>query len=172
MTGARPILFSAPMVLAILSGQKTQTRRLCRPDRDCSFRAGDALWVREAWRLCEAGLSYQAAGGHECYFDVLYPADLEVRRFHVSKELFHGIQPSGRTRPSIHMPRALSRLSLNVTGLDLEQLQSISEADANAEGFRSVAEFRTLWDSLNAKRGAGWHANPWVWKLSFEVAPL
>ncbi len=81
-------------------------------------------------------------------------------------------------RPSIHMPRAASRITLEITGVRVEKLQEISEADAMAEGATPVLVppdggsaphvegFRVLWESIN---GAGsWDANPWVWVLEFR----
>jgi hypothetical protein len=54
----------------------------------------------------------------------------------------------------------------------VERWQAISYADARAEGIRAydeVAEYRDLWNELNAKRGYSWQTNPWVWALSFSV---
>lgn len=167
----RPILFSAPMVRAILDGRKTQTRRVVKlrngqympPSekadingwrqmlRNCPYgQPGDRLWVREthfdAKRLNEGR--------------ILYRADGDVSRF-------------GWT-PSIHMPRSASRITLEVTGVRVERLQDISEADAVAEGVvweqgqTAINVFETLWESIN---GAGsWDANPWVWVVEFKRA--
>lgn len=98
-----------------------------------------------------------------------------------------------RWRPSIHIPRWASRLTLRITDVRVQRVQEISEEDARAEGVEPepipahdpscmgdcrwcpVPEpswgegFRLLWDSINAKRGYGWDANPWVWALSFDV---
>lgn len=88
-------------------------------------------------------------------------------------------------RPSIYMPREAARLFLRVTDVQAERLQDISEEDALAEGVRpdppikmvdgkygsewsARDNFIELWDSLNAKRGFGWDANPWVWVYTFE----
>jgi hypothetical protein len=84
-----------------------------------------------------------------------------------------------RWRPSIHMPRWAARLFLRVTDVRLERVQDITEEGAIAEGVRGDEHdwadqptpsmcFSALWDSLNAKRGYGWDANPWVWVYKFE----
>jgi hypothetical protein len=68
------------------------------------------------------------------------------------------------------MPRWASRITLRVTRVGVERLQSISEEDARAEGVEPYGHiFERLWDSINAKRGYGWDVNPWVWVVSFEV---
>jgi hypothetical protein len=82
-------------------------------------------------------------------------------------------------KPSIHMPRWASRITLEITVVRVERVQDISEADAYAEGVDPdwtgsqgncpyTAAFANLWHGLNAKRGYGWDANPWVWVLTFK----
>jgi hypothetical protein len=144
----RPILFSAPMVRALLDGRKTQTRRLFKPQPvlheggDCSvnghrghvdylmreiapkhwcrIKAGDRLWVRESWKA-------------HSLFEGTAPRDLPKSRiFYLADP---GYSPSGsRGRPGIHMPRWASRLTLTVTDVRVQRLQDISEEDARAEG--------------------------------------
>lgn len=146
----RPILFSAPMVRALLAGTKTQTRReldvFCDeppayvedgmikaldPD-DQPYRwprthaVGDRLWVREAWRTFST-------------FDDEPPRNLDF--VHVWYEADAGYKPKiryphgrGRYRHGRFMPRWFSRLTLTVTAVRVERLQEISEADAIAEG--------------------------------------
>lgn len=161
-----PIIFSAPMVRALLAGRKTMTRRVAwRPskraigvltdpkDREAkpapwqSVRPADRLWVREAVAC-------------ECREAPIYSADLsEADRVH------------WKFRPSIHMPRWASRLTLIVGAVKIERLQEISHDDVEKEGINKIinwrGEFRVLWDSLH---GAGaWDANPEVVVLPFAV---
>lgn len=142
----RPILFSGPMVRAILSGEKTQTRRVIKPQYPtsaikCPYGvAGDLLWVRETFAENDVlPLSARPPG------EYIYRAD------------------------SVHdMPRRVSRIMLEITGIGVERVQDISEADAKAEGFSGIKEFLGLWNDINAKRGYGWGVNPFVWVVSFR----
>jgi hypothetical protein len=77
-------------------------------------------------------------------------------------------------KPSIHMPRWASRINLEITGVRVERLQDISEADAIAEGITAdflehiygPAGYRDLWESINGK--GSWDKNPWVWVIEFK----
>lgn len=125
---------------------------------------GDRLWVRETWALHVHAMS--ADRDEDGPF--VYAADGQRA---LSMRL------SSKWTPSIHMPRWASRITLEVTGVRVERLQDISEADAQAEGcaFPLAYEgpdppYRTayarLWESIN---GAGsWDANPWVWVVEFK----
>jgi hypothetical protein len=160
----RPILFSGPMVRAILAGTKTQTRRVIAPVQpredgrwpagrdpldDSPFRRGGTLWVRETWQWNTPPSGY------------IYRAD------DIAGHIDSG------WRPSIFMPREACRLRLEVTDVRVQRLQDISEEDAEDEGVQPSemalsprAAFERLWDSINAKR-APWDSNPWVWCVSF-----
>ena len=97
--------------------------------------------------------------------------------FHADPD--HGWQDYwGNWKPSIHMPRWASRMTLTVTDVRVQRLQQISGADSIDEGVKPVigqnaksgkGVFRDLWDSLNADRGFGWETNPWVAAYTFTV---
>ncbi|MFL1405413.1 hypothetical protein ACJO2E_08730 [Marinobacter sp. M1N3S26] len=126
---------------------------------------GDRLWVRETWRqfnaIDECGCS-ESPCGCPCTDTVLY------RATHDDGE--------SKWRPSIHMPRWASRITLEITDVRVERLQDISVADAKAEGGpthgHSGAEisyrrgFRHLWSQINGPDS--WDANPWVWVIEFR----
>ena len=191
----KPILFSTEMIRAILDGRKTQTRRVIKPQFSKLFhivnrtailtnrifrksnqfiycpygKVGNRLWVRETWRkrYSDASIENKEDG-------IQYKADGLVF-----------IQPLWK--PSIHMPRWASRITLEITNIRVERVQEISEDDAQAEGCGiypeynsmrytflysegevSSANFRILWDSINAKRGYPWKSNPYVWVIEFK----
>jgi hypothetical protein len=180
----RPILFGPAMVRAILEGRKTQTRRAINPRwwrcldsedqrdrasalRQCPFGVpGDRLWVRETW----------AWPGEE---DVLYRASHQ----HIQDKMRSDpLYPQFNWRPSIHMPRWASRLTLEVTAVRVQRLQEISEEDAREEGASEVPiaidvvdghesryQFSRLWDSIHGE--GAWESNPWVWALTFRRLP-
>ena len=215
----RPILFSGEMVRAILDGRKTQTRRVVKmptalarigcsldtavanggflslrrdddsivnlacpygyPGDDVVGQQASRLWVREAlerhsiWRrsvLCGDGVYYRADGAVAIHSDATWAWQRDVL-------------------PSRFMPRGLSRITLEITNVRVERVQSISEEDAKAEGaaksggyeydtldgteWRGTnyrAGYRKMWDSINAKRGYSWESNPWVWVIEFRRA--
>lgn len=146
----RPILFSAPMVRALLAGTKTQTRRAWKVQPPPGIRVaivnnttkryggpGDRLWVRESLRAMR--------NDDDEIFAYAYAADgVRVRRdpglgaaFSDGMAFAHLARPGGV--PSIHMPRWANRITLNVTGVRVERLQAISGADAIAEGAPRLA---------------------------------
>lgn len=148
-----PILFSGPMVKALLEDRKTQTRRPIKP-RDahqCPYGSvGGILWVREAYTEDDAGFIYRA--DNEC------------------------IGNSVRWRPSIFMPRRASRITLTITDIKIQRLQDITEPQAMAEGVTLLCSsescrdaFRRTWDWLHKPYGlAGWDSNPLVWAIGFK----
>jgi hypothetical protein len=197
----RPILFKGEMVRAILEGRKTQTRRIVKPqprrvDGGVPFgdapawahaepgsmmmrcphgKLGDRLWVKENW-----------ATSHHC--DHLKPREIDSDwRIHYAAD---GQIGGLLKRSNIHMPRWASRITLEITGVRVERLQDISEADAKAEGVESLHDqfcvvekwlpktwetgdcgsnkfiFATLWQSINGD--GSWDANPFVWVVEFR----
>lgn len=183
----RPILFSAPVVRAILAGKKTMTRREVekRAALDClaagfepSFLAlpsnsdlcpysqpGDRLWVREAW----AQINVAQAPGESW---VVY------------RECDNRTDYGGPWKPSIHMRRRDSRILLEITSVRVERLQAISDEQCVAEdcglgpaaiGLKLTvppgaslprAMFAEVWQSING--ASAWDANPWVWVVEFK----
>lgn len=185
----RPILFSGPMVRAILEGRKTQTRRVVKPQPSepvtwgciggkgfgfiagdemlrCPYGVpGDRLWVRESF-------SYDARWRYEWWQetgerpDIWYWAD--------------GNPTDGdwtKPKPSIHMPRSASRITLEVKSVRVERLQDITPEDAEAEGIDEfmrekklggyyTTAFSRLWESINGP--GSWEQNPWVWVIEFS----
>ena len=129
----------------------------------CGYRLGDRLWVREAF-TCEG----QSEG------EALYRATVDEDTGYYAEEI-----AEIRWRPSIHMPRWASRITLTVTDVRVQRLQDISEADAVAEGadvaqLRMYPElgnarhwFRALWNDLHG--ADAWERNPWVVALTFTV---
>ncbi len=174
----RPILFSAPMVRALLAGTKTQTRRVATPKRsiepmtdECPYGApGDRLWVREAFMHEPADYCWEASVSIPCRPEVtVYRSDHDA-----------GESRGAGWKPSIHMPRALSRITLEITGVRVERLWQISEADARAEGAAPSdyergfdnwggVLYRKLWEQINGP--GSWDANPWVWVVEFKRVP-
>lgn len=184
----RPILFSSPMVRAILAGRKTQTRRVVeeRPRKDgvkmnmellksigvgcaCRFGAvGDRLWVRETWLpLWDSG-----AGFLTCLFPTGRENSPDAYKYRADGEAPTNF--GAKWRPSIHMPRDASRITLEITGVRVERLQEISEEDAIAEGCQcsgvpasltNRGAYAKLWESLHGP--GSWDANPWVWVIEF-----
>lgn len=139
---------------------------------------GDILWVRETWRPEE--LKESGPDGPEGLDGTRYKADGAFRSIENSREAsdlfgearYKFLKSGHEWRPSIFMPRWASRLTLRVTGVRVERVKDISEADARAEGVTAwvfVPEFKKLWDAINAKLGYSWESNPWVWVVEFEV---
>lgn len=157
-----PILMSRDMVLATLAGRKLQTRRLNR--RWLKVKAGDVLWVRECWGLFDT----QPSDGPE-NATIFYRATDGDRR-DLRFQLW---------RPSIHMPRWASRITLVATSdARLARLQDITGVEARAEGVgqvisggtfsdrEAVTAFRMLWNDIHSPDA--WDLNPEVVVLEFE----
>jgi hypothetical protein len=217
----RPILFSGPMVRAILEGRKTMTRRVINTGRfdqatwdisstsdgggifrlskddivfntPCGMPAksmqdkiircpygqpGDRLWVKETTVKVEdwgyQGPVYlESETGRQVVEDGLSPGWDDMTE----------VEPDEiKLRPSIYMTRSMARILLDITDVRVERVQDISDGDVaregvawssmqlgNRHGSPARDAFADLWDSINAKRGYGWDANPWVWVIEFK----
>ena len=181
----KPILFNTEMVRAILNGQKTQTRRIMKPqpmfytgrkyifkDSECPkkwkqcdniidtyrYQKGDILYVRETW----------SEGWEEGTY--IYKADDKLADnplFEYSTKLIY--------KPSIHMPKEAARIFLKVTNVRIANLQDIT--DGKKVGWKekmertAIQRFAEIWDKTIKKNELdmyGWRANPWVWVIEFE----
>ena len=154
--GEKPILFNTAMVRAILSGSKTQTRRLPSSsirnewlswdEYQCAvappgsileteegfykkhppYKEGDILYVRETWKQATGGTA-----GPGLFDTFLYKAD--------EPQDTTGLMVEGRWHPSIHMPKEAARIWLRVTNVRLQRLQDITSEDVDAEGCKEWA---------------------------------
>lgn len=184
-------------------------------------RIGDELWVREAWRI--VGWDFEESTCTIEYKDgakqVCELRDWEDKSFNeewlqsqivnmANKGILAVVDPENTTtdevfykwtgkenswKPSIHMPREASRICLEITGIRVERLCDISEADAVAEGIEildfynkdsyrdysyvskysihkyltnAIDSFHSLWNSINGAES--WRLNPWVWVIEFR----
>lgn len=133
------------------------------------YEVGDVLYVRETWRVAEAGypprhctIEYKAGGSEK--FDEIIET------------------PTVKWKPSIHMPKEAARLFLRVKKVDIQRLNDMQEEDAIREGFEKpftddctsagpLFRFSVLWDSTIKPadiKSLGWDANPFVWVIEFE----
>ncbi|MEZ5537611.1 MAG: hypothetical protein R3F02_18580 [Thiolinea sp.] len=212
----RPISFGASMVQAILDGQKTHTRRTKNipqeahsvhfsldrqkwcfrlPSDKLAFRQcpygspGHRLWVKEAWATWDG-------------FDDVKPSEVDTGApiRYMADGAVIGKMPdtlgrgAGKLRAAMFMPRAFSRIMLEIVTVDCERLHTINHEQAICEGIGQVGmfgrlpryrdylgydpdgytdgvmSFQTLWDSINGRRkGMAWADNPWVWDIGFKV---
>ena len=131
--------------------------------RNLPWFIGQTLWVRETWQV----VSFSLMAGDPKGLKVAYKADDGTKIFKVSFENWHKYSSMGydKWRPSIHMPRYASRITLEITELWAELLRSISPADAMAEGGYTVEEFIKLYLKINHLPD---DANPWNWVISFK----
>lgn len=188
----KPILFSTPMVRAILNGRKTETRRVIKnPEQHqiewdgynaffedhygdrhhintaAPYQPGQPLWVRETF--CPVD---------DTEFNGKKWIDYRATPWDSAKhpagwENAPNDEQALKWKPSIFMPRKYARLFLEVNSIHAERLQDITEEGARAEGMGKdfvllESEFEILWNNLNKKRGFGWDTNPWVWVIKFS----
>lgn len=137
---------------------------------------GDRLWVRETWA---AHFIWEPCAPSRI------PVDEGSCLFYRADEFCRGgcdEGQRGKWRPSIHMPRRISRITLEIADVRVERLHDISAEDAKAEGVEPFhlngwcddqkfrGEFYNLWMEINGPDS--WDANPWVWAIEFkQVTP-
>ncbi len=178
----RGILFSRPMVEALLAGRKTQTRRAVRADAGAGEDAnpfgapGDRLWVRETYAAFGRWTRRwnPAKEREEWAFEDRTLATGRGWRFDYDAPDVDGSRtvaaPRWHKRPALFMPRAASRILLEIDAVRSERLLQVSAADALAEGVPPTADpvgaYRAVWEGIN---GAGsWKADPRVWVVTFR----
>lgn len=159
----RGMIFNGEMVRAILNGQKTQTRRVMKPQPDpCPAPRGGHWWPSNVFKTMlhvEEEMQNGKGGwgglvGDACPFgdvgDRIWvretwaeagasAPDLKLYRANYPAHVpthYENVPPAEDVRwtPSIHMPRWASRITLEITGVRVERLNDISEEDARAEG--------------------------------------
>ena len=183
-----PILFSAPLVRAILDGCKTVTRRL--PPRWLKVRRGDQLWVRETWRAIHVWFDPESRCGEDLEYARKIPESCNKGWWHTvyaatdPRATDHPMDRGFPWRPSIHMPRWVSRITLEATeDARQEPLHAITRAEIGREGtpcFRPHVpgysagwdDFAILWDSLHDKPGERWADGPDVVRIAFRVVEI
>ncbi len=208
----RPIIFSGHSVRGILDGRKTQTRRVVKlprwirakqPDLAATLSFADRGGAGNPFALVNEGYLHVFCADDDSVQRVFSPYGVPGDRLWVREcfSYWHGHcsldvgapvhywadgNPEDgdwtKPKPSIHMSRWASRLTLEITGVRVERLQDISEADARAEGCHdtdgsllqelsgsAVGAYALLWNDINSKR-APWASNPWVWVINFTRA--
>lgn len=192
-----PILFSTPMVQAILEGKKTITRRIIKTDANviqwmpivlngyggfcdehgkpvkCKYNLGDVLWVRETFGELYDTCDHDELPGcpqERWSLGYVYKAD-GYQHTPAKQAFFTGF------KPSIHMPKEACRLFLKISDIRVERLQDITGEDALNEGVTVKSMWPTAigdayieFENLwKSINGDGsWDSNPWVWVIEFE----
>lgn len=190
----RPILFSTPMVLAILNGNKTQTRRIVKPQPLQHFRKDDSVLIYERtpgnWEVKDKNSNdgFSRLDSFKCPYgsigDVLWVRETwqqDGADFFFKADC--DINVVG-WKPSIHMPKDASRIWLQVVNVRVERLEDIGSADCINEGISKTHlgwknydgspdwfsqprdSFKSLWQSINGEQS--WESNPWVWVIEFK----
>ena len=189
-----PILFSTPMVQAILEGHKTMTRRIIKPQPQPGERIGyystDNNPELDEYIFCDTeGVPTEDDPLKNPYGhigDILWVREsFRYFGYDSSKMLVYKAghntinfeaQHKESWKPSIHMPKAACRIFLKITDIRVERLQDMSREDCKKEGVLLGNDngkfsgwhdvFRDLWEKINGPDS--WNANPWVWVISFE----
>lgn len=153
-------------------------------DSSCSApfgKKGDLIWVRETFQgplVDEEEAQYNIENYQSPQYCSYKASGDDCEFFHHEEDRI--VQ---RWKPSIHMPRWASRLTLRVLNVRVERVQTISKEDAAAEGviteqmaanaglawrFGDRRQFKDIWESIY---GDSWKLNDWVWVIEFEVIP-
>lgn len=189
---SKPILFSTPMVKAILMGEKTKTRRIVTKESVIN----DPNIVLSYLTDGDCFAHFRGKGNHvDCagfvskykIDDILwvreawqYSDDLKNPYWykqHAKEEYLPEYFEKMKWRPSIHMPKEACRLFLKVKSIKVERLQDITDEEAKAEGVETLdfypgydissrGKFEGLWNLINEE--IVWDQNPWVWVYEFE----
>lgn len=192
----RPILFSTPMVRAILCGDKTTTRRIIKPQPDPQLRHHRRLInlhgregrlfsqhedMREGQQHESRWCPYGKPGDHLWVRETHYVERAGTLGENDQQVLYRatdGDAPVSNWRPSIHMPRWASRILLEVTDVRVERLLNMDRGACMEEGCpfpnmhrgpNPIHWFKNLWDSINGP--GSWEADPWVWVIRFKRIP-
>lgn len=186
------------MVRAILEGIKTQTRRVVKPQPFCEthgvFHVGGSKWEASEQDSMGRRISSNRSDEWHCPYgavgDRLWVRETHMPMPHLNAKVFYRATDrlvGGRWKPSIFMPRILSRALLEIVSIRVERLQEISEEDAYAEGCEGETcapvgstpgdgstcwtlfkpAYQKLWDSINGKKHP-WSSNPFVWVIEFK----
>ena len=149
----------------------------------CPYRIGQKLWVRETW--CDVLSDAHYTGNPDDHGGANEPCCgyRSTMTYRCGKTI---PDIPRKWRPSIFMPRWAARLTPEIVGVRAERVQDISDEDIVKEGVYRYTfacgaasdnppdhrwAFIKLWDSINAKRGHGWHVNDWVWVVEFGMLP-
>jgi hypothetical protein len=182
-TNPKPILFSTPMVRAILDGRKTQTRRVIKfegnntvdtsriPSQAIGINGGYFLFYaagKETWAYLIKG-AYRPGDTlwvRETWRETgtqaePYAYKVDEEELVLLGETGNVLRTQYRWKPSIHMPRSAARLFLRVTDVRTEQLHNISEADAELEGCRAGDQYIT---PNGSRAGTARQSFMWLWK--------
>jgi len=189
------IIFTAPMIPPILAGDKTQTRRVMKPQPPTvslllldAYNGGPQwnFWTLDhkvcnnlpIWK-CPYGVPGNKLWVRETWAE--HP-DGDGIIYRATDPGWDAEKTGVKWRSPRFMPRWASRILLEVTEVCVQRVQDISEEDAKAEGAQQMClddlgqtfktykrGFEALWDTINKKRGYGWALNPWVWDINFKL---
>ena len=195
-----PIIFSTPMVRAILEGRKTMTRRVIKPQPDHGHKyvhgyildstnkqrkRGDVhfgdnknfLEGNHCYRRCPYGQEGDLLWVRETWVESFTACLTDPKQSYRSvtyradgQEYYNFSNEKIKWKPSIFMPKKYARIWLEIVNIRVERLKSLSPEDGIAEGVEHWSIFPSLWDSINGKKHP-WSSNPWVFVIEFKPRP-